>query len=74
MPCHLTQAPSGNPRPVAMVRLLDRRTGAPLRRDGQPLTIFTRDPVGAVSALLADRDPALWRPLIEALPGTGGSQ
>lgn len=50
----------GTERVTCAVWLIDRRTGAPHRIGGLPLTLFTRAPAEAVAALMAGRDPALW--------------
>jgi hypothetical protein len=47
--------------------LVDRRTGAPLRRGGAVLTIFTRTPEEATAEALRDRDASIWQVRIERL-------
>lgn len=53
--------------PTCLVRLIDRRTGDPLRIDGKPLSIFTRDPAAAARDLLARRNRAHWEIRVEPL-------
>ena len=45
---------------TCMVRLVDRRTGAPLRVDGAVVTLMTRNPEEAVRDLMAGRNPSRW--------------
>ncbi|GAA0284006.1 hypothetical protein [Rhodovulum strictum] len=52
---------------TCMIRLVDRRTGAPLRLNGSVLRVFTRDPRAAVAELLEGRDPALWEARVDIL-------
>jgi hypothetical protein len=52
---------------VYALSLVDRRTGAPLRRDGAVLTIFTRTPDAAAAEALRHRDASVWRVRIERL-------
>ncbi|MGZ9810134.1 hypothetical protein ACXN5S_06685 [Pseudoroseicyclus sp. H15] len=52
---------------TCLVRLMDRRTGAPLRVNGSVLALFTRDPDDAVRELMAGRDRAQWEPRIDPL-------
>lgn len=51
------------------VRLIDRRTGATHRINGQPLILFTRRPADAVAELLAGRDPLVWEARVEPFDG-----
>ena len=52
---------------VFALSLVDRRTGAPLRRGGAILTIFTRTPEVAAAEALHDRDASVWQVRIERL-------
>lgn len=53
--------------PTCLVRLIDRRTGQPLRIDGQPLRIFTRDPAAAAREMMSGRNRAHWAVRIDPL-------
>jgi hypothetical protein len=66
-------AAAARPDGVFAVRLIDRRTGMPLRMDGRPLVIFTRTPGETAMEALAGRDPALWDLRIERLATTGAA-
>lgn len=52
---------------VFALSLIDRRTGAPLRRGGAVLTIFTRTPETAAAEALHERDESVWQVRIERL-------
>ncbi|MEI4487962.1 hypothetical protein V8J36_17345 [Frigidibacter sp. MR17.14] len=60
-------AAAETPAPLYSIQLVDRRTGRAHRVNGRTLTVFSRDPAGAVAELLEGRDRRNWTPRIEAL-------
>jgi hypothetical protein len=62
-----TPAMGADMKRTCAVRLIDRRTGAPHRINGTPLTVYTRDPQQAVAALLEGRDTTIWEARVEPL-------
>ncbi len=52
--------PARRPSTICAVSLINRRTGSTHRENDVPVIRITRDPAAAVSALLANRDVALW--------------
>ncbi len=52
---------------VCAVSLIDRRTGSPLRINGSPVVLFSRQPHEAAADLLSGRNPAVWEARIEPL-------
>lgn len=54
------------------VQLIDRRAGAPHRRDGRALTVLTHQPEQAAADLLRGRNPALWKARVDRLVAPRG--
>jgi hypothetical protein len=52
---------------VFALRLVDRRTGAPLRANGAVLTIFTRTPDQSAAEALRGRDASVWQIRVERI-------
>lgn len=63
-PAPETEGPEG---PLYAVRLIDRRTGLPLRANGAPVVAFTRTPRETAAEALAGRDPALWEVRVDPI-------
>ena len=55
------------PGSLCAVTLIDRRTGAPARRNGTRLQVLTRTPQSAAADFLSGRDPLVWDVRIEPL-------
>jgi hypothetical protein len=70
MPTDARPAPAGlGPTdPLYALRLIDRRSGLPLRANGGPVVTFTSTPHAAAAEALAGRDPALWEVRIDRIP------
>ena len=52
---------------IFALSLVDRRTGAPLRRGGAVQTIFTSTPAETAAEALRGRDGSVWQVRIERL-------
>ncbi len=63
----------GQAAPTYAVTLVDRRTGAALRLNGGPVTLYSRDPEAARAELLRSRNPALWDVRVEPIHSAGRS-
>lgn len=55
--------------PLYAVTMVDRRTDQPHRVGGVVVTQVTCDPEDARRHFLRDRDPSLWRIVVQALAG-----
>jgi hypothetical protein len=65
-------AGQGPTDPLYALRLIDRRSGLPLRTHGGPAVTFTRTPEETAAEALAGRDPTLWEVRIERIAAPSG--